>query len=109
MRSMVEGLTRASIQNVLENTLGIAPQFARRNSEHPVAAIPQPQVPPFIPRRIVAHLMGHAVNFDRKLRGGTIEVEDEGPGRMLMSELEPGRTPAKNLPESGFRWAHRAA
>jgi len=108
MRSMVEGLFGAGVENVLEYTLGIRPQFRGRNSQDPIAAFAQPQVAAFVPSRVVSHFVRDAVDLDSELCCGAIEVDYIWAGWVLMAEFQVCGPGSENLPEPDFRRGHRA-
>ena len=61
-----------------------------------------------VPVRIVIKGVDLAVDLDRQLQGGAIEVEDERSNGVLTPEVRPaGNTLAKAKPHGGFGGCHR--
>ena len=67
MRSMVEGLFGAGVENVLEDPFCIRLQLGRRNPDDAIAIVPQPTIPLLVAIGIVAHLMHNSVDLDSEL------------------------------------------
>ena len=106
MRSMVEGRALARVAgNRNYNTVEIAKNFDRRDSQRRDAVGRQPSIPSRVSRRAISMAMALPVHFDAQLRRVTIEVQRIRTRRMLLSPFMPHSVLSKLFPKQDFRKA----
>ena len=109
MRSMVEGLTSAGVEDVLNDSFGIGLYLSGGYADDPEAVFPKPRVTPKVSSRISAHLVGNAVDLDAELREGAVEIQHIWPCGVLFSKFESLGPCSQELPEPRFCRTHGAA
>src|SRR5207237_8359717 len=86
-----------------------APQLMIPETQHLDAVFGEKLIPFFVPGPLVREAMSAAIEFDRKLCGGTVEIQEVDAARMLAAELEfietmvTQHTPQALLGVGGFR------
>ena len=98
---MVVGLTALQYDpdQPIGHGLGIGENILCGQSDHSDAFVREPLVTGFITNRPFAHIMGYAVNFDRQLCLGAIEIQRISANRVLPAEFDSLRLQAEDLPE----------
>ena len=78
---------------------GVGEDVLRGDTQHPHSLRFNPLVARLIAVGPVAHVVGDAVDLDRELGGGAVEVEHVAADRMLAAEAHTARAAAQALPE----------
>ena len=86
---MVEGFG-AEADYSLGDRIRIAQDVGRKYAQHFDALASQPSRTRLIPLRTITGLMRKAINLDRQLGGGAVEIEDVGADRMLLTKANIG-------------------
>lgn len=97
---VVEGRARRShVKNLRHCRVEIAQHIAGGDAQSLDPVFGQQGITPGIFRGSFFKAMSLAIRFDAQPRLGTVEVEDEGSGRMLATKLEPVRAGAELRPQ----------
>ena len=109
MRSMVEGPTLATIHDKPHGYVQISQDISRSNSQRLEPQLSQRRIPPFVPLRPVACVMGFTIYFDCQTTVETSEVCNVAADGKLPPESQAAGSLAKLLPEKHLGQRHFAA
>ena len=80
----------APVDDVADDRIEIAKDIDCRDTEGRDATLRQPCVSALIALRSVAHVVRHAIDFDRKNGRFAVEIQHKRTGRVLTSEFQIG-------------------
>ena len=103
----MEGLT--AVDDLPNAGVAVVKDVAGREPKHHDIVPREPSVSCVILGRIVAHIMGHPIDFDRKPRRLAIEVQYITTGGVLTAELEAVGAGTKDAPQKSLGERHIAA
>ena len=103
----VNSLARGSDEDGLHDAVEVVHDLARGYAQSKNALARHPGVAPRVVQGLVAKSVTFAIDLDRQVRAGAVEIEDVGTQRMLTAELQASLARvSQNQPQMHFRRRH---